>query len=278
MTFLMRLNVAEIQNLVPYVARHAHGPQDTLPLQSVLIRSGEDYRTDILAWAMPNIGDVVHDSPNLIATTHPARVALSFRSDHWLGLDAHPKILKIVTTGLPLNGLVTLAAHSSHYVSERNLATQHFWPHVLPKWSLLQRVLLDSPAACGFVMMLLEDSGGRERPLLPSLTELAMVDFLPSVISFLPDALMKRVEQGVPVETLDLHTCTSHPGGCTENWLQLLSEIVVDVLVSENTEARKQLVSNWETVARGPFVDIESDDSREDNRSDTDSHGTDGRG
>ena len=278
-TFLIHPNMAEIQNIVPYVARHAHGPQDTLPLQSVLIRSGDDYRVDILAWAMPNIGDVVHGPPNLIATTHPTRMALSFKSDDWLRSDARSEILKIAMSGLPLNGLATLAAHSSRYGYERDLVTQHFWPHVLPKWSLLQRMILESPVALGFVVMLLEDNGGRERPLLPSLTELVVVDFSSYVILLLRDALMKRVEQGVPVEMLDLRMCTPHPGGCTENWLRSLSEIVVDVLVSENIEAREQMMSNWETVARGPFVDIESDDFREETRSDTDSDdGTYGRG
>ena len=126
--------------------------------------------------------------------------------------------------------------------------------------------------------MLLEDDD--ERPLLPSLTELVVVDFSSYLILSLRDALMKRVEQGVPVQTLDLRMCTPQPGSCTEKWLRSLSEIVVDVLVSENIEAREQMMSNWKTVARGTFqvVDTESDDSREENRSDTDHDGIYGRG
>ena len=273
----MHPNMADLQNLVPYVARHAHGPQDTLPPQSVLIRS-DDYSADILAWAMPNIGDVLHDPPNLIATTHPTRVALSFRSDDWLRSGARSEILKMAMTGLPLNGLVTLAVHSNCYSHEQDLITQHFWPHVLPKWSLLQRVILESPVAFGFAVMLLEDDD--ERPLLPSLTELVVVDFSSYLILSLRDALMKRVAQGVQVQTLDLRMCTPQSGSCTEKWLRSLSEIVVDVLVSENIEAREQMMSNWKTVARGTFqvVDTESDDSREENRSDTDHDGIYGRG
>lgn len=55
---------------------------------------------------------------------------------------------------------------------------------------------------------------------------------------------------------------------------------MVDVLVSENIEAREQMMSNWKTVARGTFqvVDTESDNSREENRSDTDRDGIYGRG
>jgi hypothetical protein len=56
-TFSGHPNMADLQHLVPYVVRHAHGPQDTLPLQSVLIRSDDDH-ADILAWARPNIDDV----------------------------------------------------------------------------------------------------------------------------------------------------------------------------------------------------------------------------
>ena len=116
--------------------------------------------------------------------------------------------------------------------------------------------------------------------MLPSLTELVVVDFSSYLILSLRDALMKRVAQGVQVQTLDLRMCTPQSGSCTEKWLRSLSEIVVDVLVSENIEAREQMMSNWKTVARGTFqvVDIESDDSREEYRSDTDRDGIDGRG
>ena len=83
--------------------------------------------------------------------------------------------------------------------------------------------------------MLLEDSGGRESPLLPSLTKLVLVNILFRARRTLRlcDALMKRVEQGVPLETLDLRTsiATSHAVG-------LLGEILVDVLGPEESFAR----------------------------------------
>ena len=57
------------------------------------------------------------------------------------------------------------------------------------------------------------------------------------VLSFLPlcDALMKRVEQGVPVEMLDLLMCFTHQDGRAEDWLRSLSKIVVDILGPEKT-------------------------------------------
>lgn len=213
---------------------------------------------------MPNIDDVVHDPRTLLAATQPTRVALSFRNDDWLTYDARLEILDTVMAGLPLDGLVTLAAHDlTSNCFEPDRSREHFWPHLLPKWPLLQRVLLGSTVASGSIVMLLEDNGGRERPLLPSLTELVVVGFPLDELSFHPlcDALMKRVEQGVLVEMLDLRMCIPHLRGHTENWLRSLSEIVVDVLGPEKTETMEQMMSMWKTVARGPFVDI--DDSRE---------------
>ena len=103
----------------------------------------------------------------------------------------------------------------------------------------------------GFIQTLLEDDGGRERPLLPSLTDITVVDASLYELSILYDALMKRVEQGVPVEMLDLSLCFSSN---TKPWLQSLTELVVDVLgPEESREELEQMKSMWETVARGPF-------------------------
>ncbi len=64
------------------------------------------------------------------------------------------------------------------------------------------------------------------------------------------DALMKRVEQGVPLETLDLRTCAG-----TSRAVRLLSEIVVDIWGSEETlERGAQKFSTWDSRARGHFV------------------------
>jgi hypothetical protein len=253
-----------VQILVPYIARHTHGPQDAQPLQSVHIRS-QSNRADILAWPVPDVDVEVHNMPTWSSTMPPTRLALSFGSDDWLRFDECLDFLDMVMAGLPLGGLVMLAAHelrgSAH---DGDLPTQHrdFWQHHSPKWAQLQRVRLSPHAAGRFVEMLLEDDGGRERPLLPSLTELIMVDFSLYSLSLLPlyDALRMRVEQGVPVERLDLRMCYAHPDGRAEDWLQSLSEFVVDVLPPEKSfEARKQMKSMWKTVACGLFADDRSD-------------------
>jgi hypothetical protein len=61
---------------------------------------------------------------------------------------------------------------------------------------------------------------------------------------------MKRVEQGVPLETLDLRTCLA-----TSRAVELLSEIVVDVLGPDKTlETRAQTGFTWNSAGRGLFV------------------------
>lgn len=103
---------------------------------------------------------------------------------------------------------------------------------------------------------MLEGDVGREGPLLPSLTELVVVDVSLSALSTLPlcDALMKRVEQGVPLEMLDLRMCLPDPDNLTEDWIRLLREIVVYVHCPGQTDwERQQMKSQWDAVEFDPF-------------------------
>ena len=139
--------------------------------------------------------------------------------------DKYSHLLDMVMMTLPLDGLVTLAAPDIFYSTASD--PQFWFRH--SQWPLLQRVLLARFLVCGFIEMVLEDNGGPEKPLLPSLTELvvdhASLDWLLSLP--LCDALMKRVEQGVPLDILDLRTCYYHNPVA----VQLFSEIVVDVRI-----------------------------------------------
>jgi hypothetical protein len=85
---------------------------------------------------------------------------------------------------------------------------------------------------------------------------------------------MKRVEQGDPLETLDLRTCfgASHA-------VRLLSEIVVDVwdLAKILLEAKENILFTWNSDTRGYFVydsddRSEEDDDRSDGDDEDDSH------
>jgi hypothetical protein len=261
----------DVQNLLPYVARHTHGPQDTHPLQSVLIRNKRD-RLKILAWPVPDIDAEVYGQPSLLGKTLPTtRVALAFG----LGVSMGPnvQILDMVMAALPMDDLVMLATQDRgkfNFLADY-FSTQDFWFHHARQWPLLQRVRLAPPAACGFIQMLLEDNGGCERPLLPSLTELVVDGETSGGLLRLPicDVFMKRVEQGVPLDILDLRTC--HHDSHSFATVQPYREIVVNVLGpypndwGESSEARKRMRSMWHALARGPFIEGEiSDDAHSD--------------
>ena len=66
-------NSDDVQELLPYVARYAHGTQHTQPLQSMLIRNNRKY-VDLLAWPVPDIGLVVQNPPILLGAK-PAHLA-----------------------------------------------------------------------------------------------------------------------------------------------------------------------------------------------------------
>ncbi len=175
------------------------------------------------------------------------------------GIDAG--VFDAAMAALPLDSLVTLTAQN-----HTSLLNKQVWLRHVPRWPLLRRVCLASLAAHGFREMLLENSGGRESPLLPSLTNLTLVKSALSArrTLCLCDALMKRVEQGVPLETLDLRMCLA-----TSRAVQLLGEVVVDVWSPVKTLATEaQRFSMWNSGARG-FFTCNSNSGVEDN-SDTD--------
>jgi hypothetical protein len=177
-------------------------------------------------------------------------------------------VLGAATGALPLDSLVTLTAEVQDPTETPN---KQFWVRHSPKWPLLRRVRLASNAGRIFGEMLLKDNGGRESPLFPSLTELVLSLFDSRTLRLLCNALMKRVEQGVPLETLDLRTCAwNRPAE-----VRPLSEIVVNVLLGpESAETMIRMRSMWYAVGLGLFV--EEDNYGEGD--DYDSHiGTTGR-
>jgi hypothetical protein len=248
----------DVQKLLTYVARHAHGPQDTQPLQSALVFNRGKY-IDILAWTVPDIDVDVHDPLTLISTTLPTRVALSFKSNDWYAIrGARTETIWKAMSALPLDSLATLILKDSMP------GPGEVWLPNAPKWPLLRRVRLIRNAAYEFSDWLLADKGGCENPLLPSLKELVLVECY--FFKFC-DTLMMRVEQGVPLEMLDLRTCYTNRDYSAA--VRLLSEIVVDVLGPEEAdEARSQIISTWDGLTCGPFVGHESYDNADE--SDTD--------
>ena len=235
---------SDIPEMFPFLSRHAHGPQDTDPLQSVFI-SSEKTRTTILAWPAPDINVDIHNPFALLSVALSARIALSITS---LGYSRSRYFLRgRAMEALPLESIVTLTAQ------HRSLLDEQFWLRYASKWPLLQCVRLTPPEARGFIEMLLQDNGGHENPVLPSLTELVLINVELSArrTDRLCDALMKRVEQGVPLETLDLRTCHA-----TNFAVWLLGEIVVDVWgPAEPVQTMDDLSRvSWDSATGGPFV------------------------
>ena len=69
----------DVQNMFPYVAQHANGPQDTQPLRSVLIHHKKSH-TSILAWPVADMNIEVHDQFTFLSAEPSARVALFIAS------------------------------------------------------------------------------------------------------------------------------------------------------------------------------------------------------
>ncbi|KAH9170563.1 hypothetical protein EDB89DRAFT_1274107 [Lactarius sanguifluus] len=245
---------SDVRDILPYVYRHAHGSQDSQPLRSMVIEKGIAH-SHVLAWTQPDTDVESLNKADFFDAMHFARVAFSVTSEDEL-LVNDTEIFDAMIEALPLDGLVTLTAHG------RNCASPQLWLHHAPKWPLLWLVRLTPSAALGFSEALLEDNGGCESPLLPSLTKLvlidtALIDLTPTArtIRMICDALMKRVEQGVPLEILDLQTCLA-----TSRTVELLGEIVVDVLGPEETVAsRKQMASLFRYLVAS-YVEEDSTD------------------
>ena len=259
-------NSGDLQKLLLYVARYTYGTHHSQPLQSMLIRNNQSY-VDLLAWAVPDIGVEVHESgrPTLLGATLAPRLALSFRCTSDTYYYSHLALFEWLIAGLPLDSIETLAAQDLCRHAELELHAKQFWLHISPSFPQLRRVRLSPPTARGFINMLLEDG---ERPPLPSLTELIVVDASEYDLRALRlrNVLRKRVEQGVPLEVLDLRMCCQ----CRnyKGQLRRLNErFVVNVLCPESYEARKHMRSLWKPVPLGVFLD----DDREDDESDSDS-------
>jgi hypothetical protein len=215
------VNGDDVKDVLPFIVRHAHGPQDTQPLRSMLFCN-----TRILAWPLPEMDAEHVEEISFFDAMHTARVAFTVTNKDWSpGTDT--KVFDAVMAALPLGSLVTLTAQNC----TRPLDEQFWLRHVL-RWPLLRSVRLWPSAAYGFREMM-KDNGGHENPLLPSLTKLVLIKtaLLARRTLHLCDALRKRAEMGVPLKMLDLRRCL----GYTSHFVGPLRDIVAEVLSPEET-------------------------------------------
>jgi hypothetical protein len=241
------INEGDVRDLRPYITKHAYGPQDTQPLQSVLFRS-EGGCVDIAAWSMPGI--YADRLPWSAMAKLTPRVALTI-SGEW----SYTWVLDAAMEALPLDNLATLTAQRHAQLDE------FIWLRYALRWPLLEHARLAPRAARGLSKMILEDSGGRESPLLPSLTKLDLI--YKTALSArrtrrLCNALERRAEQRVPLKALDLGKCR---GTISAVWR--LGNIVIDIRSHEELSVWEEGCHYvvWDPETRGHFVrDEESED------------------
>ncbi|KAH9984213.1 hypothetical protein BJV77DRAFT_212406 [Russula vinacea] len=205
----------DVRLVIPHVTQNVYGLQGTEPLRTILI-SGGRARAKVVAWTMPDIE--VSVSNTLTSASSPARLVFTATCRDW-EYGVATKIFRSLLTHLPINSVSTLITRNSSPLSEG------FWLSHARRWPLLEHVLLDHTTTWAFWEMLAE-SAPPDGPRLPLLTKLTLIeDSLTDTETFhLRGMLIERVEQGVPLEVLDVSACFA-----ADPLIQLLREIVVDV-------------------------------------------------
>ncbi|KAF8492740.1 hypothetical protein F5888DRAFT_1636895 [Russula emetica] len=233
----------DVRLVIPYVARNVYVQHDIEPIRSILI-AGERTCTDVLTWTRPG-ADIKVCGPNaLVEMSSSACLVFAAKGKGWnYGVDA--AIFDALLTLLPVNFVLTFTAQN------RARLSKEFWLSHAPRhaWFLTQ--------SRHFTEMLAEDIPP-DGPRLPSLTKLTLVDVTLTALRtyHLLDLLIKRVEQGVPLEVLDLRTCVA-----ADRAIQLLAEIVVDV--QEPLDAPQMVIEEFEFFKHVECCDeIEYDDGR----------------
>lgn len=222
----------DVKALIPYISRNAHGPQDVKPLQSMVI-SGDAFLTEVILWTESDADIEVRNPVSLISATLSARAIFTISGDNWC-FGTQPGILDAILATLPLTSLCSLTAQNSDF-------PEALWLGHAPRWPLLERLrLVGEPATKSFIKVLTRDTTP-DGPLLPSLTKLSLINPLIDDDELLLDMLIGRVEQGVPLEALDLGSCP-----VTTDVVQLFNEIVVDV---QGPERHLLIMVPWPTLS-----------------------------
>lgn len=198
-------NGADVRTVVPLFVRNAHGPQDTMPLQSMVI-SGCSTRTDILLWRVQDADAEYRDSDSFTRASFSARATFTALCPSW-GIPTSNGVCDAVLRALPTSSLATLTVMNSMKVP------REFWPATAPRWPLLQRVRLGLTNLTPFLRALIEE-GHLKSPLFPSLTKLFITgsSLTTDIAILVRDMLLVRTKQGVPIQTVDLSKCVVAKG------------------------------------------------------------------
>jgi hypothetical protein len=205
--------------VIPYVVRNVYVLQDIEPIRSILI-AGERKCAEVLTWTTPGADVKVCGPDTLKDMSRSASLLFAAKSDEW-HYGVNTAIFNALLTLLPVNFVSTLT------VQNRTRLSKKFWFSHAPRLPLLKQARLVPTAVRAFKGMLAEDIPlDSDGPRLPMLTKLILLDITLTAMRtfYLCDMLIERVEQGVPLEYLDLRTCIA-----ANRAIQLLAEIVVDV-------------------------------------------------
>lgn len=210
-------NAADIRTVVPHFVRNVHGPQDTMPLQSMVI-SGCSTRTDILLWTVPNADAEYRDSDSFAQASSSARATFTALCPSW-GIPTSNAVCDAVLGALPTSSLATLT------VSDSMKVPREFWPATAPRWPSLERVRLGLTNLTPFSRALTED-GHLKSPLFPSLTKLFITgsSLTTDIAVLVRNMVLARTKQGVPIQTLDLSECVV-PKGSTRYFRKLVTDL-----------------------------------------------------
>ena len=260
----------DVQLLIPYVARNTYRLQGTEPLRGISI-SGERTRAKVFAWEPDtDNGSVPYSLSRNSGLSDPARLVFTATCRNWdYGVDTG--IFVALLTLLPVDSVSTLTTEN------RTRLSKEFWLSHASRWPLLERARLVPASIKAFSDMLAENAPP-DGPRLPLLTELTLVEVrLTALKTFrLRDMLIERVEQGVPLEVLDLSTCAAGARS-----IDLVREIVVDVLEPQPARRNSLMESEgfkWyggigyriEVEYDDPYDDEEDEDDEDDEDEDED--------
>ncbi|KAI0281249.1 hypothetical protein BGY98DRAFT_932149 [Russula aff. rugulosa BPL654] len=227
----------DVRALIPYFSRNAHGPQDAEPLQSILI-SGEPSLTEIVLWtaAGADMEVTVQNPVSLISSTLSARAIFTASGHMWPErFETDVELLDATLEALPLGSLNTLTAQNSCGIPI------WFWVTHAPRWPKLDHVRLVGTVTKSLTTVLSRNAP-TEGPLLPCLTKLSLFNTLHiEDASPMLDMLTGRVEQGVPLQALDLRACKM-----PDRVVKLFGEVVVDV---QDPDAEYRSTGWWPTLS-----------------------------
>ena len=236
-----------LRTVIPYVVQCVYVMQDIEPIRSILI-TGERKHTEVLTWTTPGADIKVCDLDTLSNMSGSACLQFSAMGNNWCyGVDN--AIFDELLSLLPMNSVSTLTAQNCARLSKKS------WLKHASNLPLLEQARLGPTAVKAFRGILAEDTPVNSYgPRLPMLTKLILVDVtLNKIRTFcLRDILIERVEQGVPLEYLDLRTCAA-----ADRTIQLLAEIVVDV--QGPPDAAPEEFFAWQKKKKDSSITMKSD-------------------